>query len=61
MKKTTKYALKYMLTVVLAHIMIVGILVVLFESSYLSKSAGVAAASASLIIGRALWRRNSAG
>jgi Kef-type K+ transport system membrane component KefB len=56
LEKTAKYVLKYALTVVLAHIMIVGILVVMFESSYLSKSAGVGAALASLIIGRALWR-----
>ena len=47
---------KYAVTVVLANILIVGILVVLFESSYLWKSAGVIAASVSLIIGRALWR-----
>ena len=56
MEKVTKYVLKYVLTVVLAHILIVGILVLLFESSYLSKSAGAVAALASLIIGRALWR-----
>lgn len=50
------WAAKYAVTVVLAHILIIGILVVLFESSYLWKSGGVVAASASLIIGRALWR-----
>ena len=59
-QEIVQYALRYALWIVLAHILVGGILVAMFEPSYLVKSAGAVAAVASLLLGRALWAKQRA-
>jgi len=57
MRKIATYAIKYAIWVVLAHILIAGILVVVFAPSYLSKSIGAVAAVVSWLTAGALWAK----
>jgi hypothetical protein len=58
--KLARYAFwtaKYLITIVLAHIFIAGILIVLFEPPIAWKALAALASIAAAVIGRWLWRR----